>query len=179
MDLRECIRRDRATRAYTDDSVSRETIEELLDVARRAGSGKNRQPWSFLVVRDPDRLETLASFGRYTTPLERAPVGIVLLVENRGDERPLSQDIFDCGRAFQNLKLAATEAGLGSVPQAVDTEEAGEFLEVPDGKTILIVLAVGHPAEPDDTIEGEPKADVLEDTGRRPLEELVHWETHR
>lgn len=179
MEFEACVRRDRATRAFRDEPVSEEIIEGVLDVARQAGSGKNRQPWSFVVVRDRDRLDTLASFGRYTTPLERAPVGIVLLVTNRGDGQPRPQDVLDCGRALQNLSLAVTDVGLGSVPQAVDANDAAALLEVPNEKTVLLILAVGYPDEADDTIEGEPKEAVLESMDRQPLSELVHWETHR
>lgn len=179
MEFRDCVRDDRATRAYTDEEVSEERIESVIDAARRAGSGKNRQPWSFVVVRERDRLDELASLGTYTTPLRRAPVGIVMLVDGRGDGGVADADTFDCGRAFQNMKLAATDMGLGSVPQSVDRERAGALLDVPEAKVVLIALAVGRPAESDDTIEGRDKEDVLESMGREGLDELVHWETHR
>lgn len=178
MDFEECVRRDRATRAFTDEPIPEDTIASLLDTARRAGSGKNRQPWSFVVVRDRERLDTLASFGDYATPLRRAPVGIVILVDKRRDGEVARSDVLDCGRAFQNLKLAATNGGLGSVPQAIDGERADELLEVPGDKTVLIALAVGYPDDAGDTIEGKPKEEVLEETGRSPLDEQLHRETH-
>jgi len=78
MEVSECIRQDRATRAFNDEPVSENEIISVIELARQSGSGKNRQPWSFIIVQDRDRLDELAAFGEYTTPLRRAPVGIVL-----------------------------------------------------------------------------------------------------
>ncbi len=178
MDLTTCIKRDRATREFTDEQVAEGDIRAVIDAARRSGSGKNRQPWSFVVVQDPERRADLAALGKYATPLREAPVAIVLLMDVRDEEVDLNYDVFDCGRAFQNLKLASRDRGLGSVPQGIHREKAATLLEVPESKTVLIALALGHPADGDDTIEGEDKSAVLEDMGRGSLDELLHWETH-
>jgi nitroreductase len=81
VELVEAVRRDRATREFADRSVDRSTVEALVDAARRAGSGHNRQPWTFVAVTDPDRRDELAEFGSYTTPLRNAPLGIVMAVD--------------------------------------------------------------------------------------------------
>lgn len=180
MELAECIRRDRATREFTDRTVDRATVEALIDSARRAGSGHNRQPWTFVAVSDPDRRSRLAEFGSYTTPLRNAPLGIVIAVDGSDSRHRHEHDVFDCGRAAQNLMLAATDRGLGTCPQGFgDREGAHEFLGLPRGKRVLMGFAVGHPAEePADTIEGVDKAEELHHPGRRPVEELLHWERY-
>lgn len=178
MEVSECIRRDRATRTFTDEQISDSEIKYIIDLARQSGSGKNRQPWSFVVIQDRDRLDELASFGEYTTPLRKAPVGIVVLMDDRKEVRKLSL-AFDCGRAFQNMKIAATDRGLGSVPQAIDSEQAEELLNVPGTKSVVMALALGHPAEDDDTIEGKDRDDVLESMERNSFDELIHWEIHQ
>lgn len=181
MDLTECIRADRATRDFADRAVTDETIERLVDSARRVGSGHNRQPWTFLALRDRTRLDALADCGDYTTPLRRAPAGIVVAVDRNEDELHRRHDVFDCGRAAQNLMLTATANGLGTVPQAFhDREGAGDLLGLPAGKQVLIGIALGYPADdPDETIEGVAKEEELDDVGRKPVAELLHWETHR
>lgn len=52
MELTDGLRTTPAARAFTDAAVSDETLAELLDVARFAPSGGNRQPWRVVVVRD-------------------------------------------------------------------------------------------------------------------------------
>ena len=54
MELFEAIRTLRAVREYTDEPVSDEAIRTILDLAVCAPSGGNRQPWEFIVVRDPE-----------------------------------------------------------------------------------------------------------------------------
>lgn len=179
MDLLEAIQRDRATRAFTDEAVPNATVERLIDAARRAGSGKNRQPWSFIAIRDPDRRAALANTGSYTSPLREAPVGIVVLVSDREDGPYTELDVFDCGRAFQNLKLAATAMGLGAVPQFIDRERAGEILGLSSGEHVVIAMALGYPADTDTAIEGRPAEDVLDRMGRRSLDEVLSWERRR
>lgn len=180
MELATCIKSARATRAFSNETVDQTTIEELIDYARRAGSGHNRQPWTFIALTDRDRIDTLASFGNYTTPLTDAPVGIVLAVDKGDSSRRNEHNIFDCGRAAQNLFLGAVELGLGTVPQGIsDREQAAKFLELPDSKRVLMAIAVGYPADtPAATIEGVPKYEELHHPGRKPVADVLHWDTH-
>jgi nitroreductase len=53
MELREVMRTNGAVRAFTDDPVSDEVLADILDTARFAPSGGNRQGWTVIVVRDP------------------------------------------------------------------------------------------------------------------------------
>ena len=53
MDLRHAIRTNGAVRDFRDDPVSDSTVAEILDDARFAPSGGNRQPWKVVSVHDP------------------------------------------------------------------------------------------------------------------------------
>jgi nitroreductase len=52
-DLYELMRCAPSTRRFTDEPVSREVLERVLDNARFAPSGGNRQGWRVIVVTDP------------------------------------------------------------------------------------------------------------------------------
>jgi nitroreductase len=54
IDVRTAIRTTGAVRAFTDAPVDDTVLREVLDDARFAPSGGNRQPWRVAVVRDPD-----------------------------------------------------------------------------------------------------------------------------
>jgi nitroreductase len=54
MDLREVMRTTPATREFTDEPVSDEVLHAVLDVARFAPSGGNRQGWQVIVLKDPE-----------------------------------------------------------------------------------------------------------------------------
>ena len=70
MDLYEVMRTTFAARDFTDDPVSDEVLAKILDNARFAPSGGNRQGWRVLVVRDEKTKDALVpliepTFRRY------------------------------------------------------------------------------------------------------------------
>jgi nitroreductase len=54
MELREVMRTTPATREFTDEPVPDEVVRDLLEVARFAPSGGNRQGWQVIVLKDPE-----------------------------------------------------------------------------------------------------------------------------
>ncbi|MEO1840353.1 MAG: nitroreductase family protein, partial [Pseudomonadota bacterium] len=62
MDLYEVMRTTFAARNFTDDPVPDEVIHNILDNARFAPSGANRQGWRVVVVRKHETKAALASF---------------------------------------------------------------------------------------------------------------------
>ena len=54
MELRDVMRTTPATREFTGEPVPDEVVRDLLEVARFAPSGGNRQAWRVVVLRDPD-----------------------------------------------------------------------------------------------------------------------------
>lgn len=54
MELRDVMRTTPATREFTDEPVPDQVVHDLLEVARFAPSGGNRQAWRVVVLRDPD-----------------------------------------------------------------------------------------------------------------------------
>ena len=60
MELQTAVRTTPATREFTDEPVSDEVIYAILDDARFAPNGGNRQGWHVLVVRDPQRKKRIA-----------------------------------------------------------------------------------------------------------------------
>jgi len=61
MDLDNTLRTTGAVRRFTDDRVDDTTLAAVLDAARFAPSGGNRQPWRVAVVRDPAIRRALGS----------------------------------------------------------------------------------------------------------------------
>jgi len=64
MDLLETLRSTGAVRGFTADPVSDETVASVLDSARFAPSGGNKQPWRVAVVKDLALRSTLAGLMR-------------------------------------------------------------------------------------------------------------------
>jgi nitroreductase len=78
--------------------------------------------------------------------------------------------LYDCGAAVQNIMLLATDAGLGTIAQAmavVYPDIIRKELGIPEDKLIALGIAIGHP---------DWKDPVTEDMrGREPLEEIAKF----
>lgn len=165
----------RMVRAFTDRAVPDDVVDQLLDLARRAPSAGNTQPWSFLVLRDDDvarywstTMPDPAARGRFRWQgLLRAPVLVVPYVRpaayaeryaepdkaatGLGDGTaawPVPYWWVDGGAAVQNLLLGATAAGLGAcLFGQFDREPAVRAaFGVPDDQRALGTIALGWPA---------------------------------
>jgi nitroreductase len=170
MDTWQAINTVRVVREFSDEPVSEEDLERILNAGRRAGSSKNQQHWAFVVVRDREHLRELSSVGRYANHLAGATVAIAL-VRPAEDAPRLYSALWDLGRAAQNMVLAAWELGIGSVPATVyDHDLAARLLGLPDDQVCDYLLSFGHPADPEKlTAPNRPG-------GRVTLEEIVHQE---
>jgi nitroreductase len=118
MDLFEALNQRRCVRSFTKEKVTEEEIHTLLQAAVRAPSGGNRQPWRFVIVRNPDTIETLyraaSSSTQHQLFVKKAPVSIVVCVDlslyKRLPYRERGENLFvlqDAAAAIQNLLLAA------------------------------------------------------------------------
>jgi len=162
----------RAIRHFADRPVPDDVTMRILEAGRWTGSSKNTQPWRFVVVRDRATRERLAGCGRYASHLKGAALAIALVIE------PGGRADFDAGRCAQNLMLAAWAHDVGSCIASMHREDAAKaILGVPPEYHLPLAISFGYPsAEPETTIEGQPREQVLAAIGRRPLRDLVHWE---
>ena len=179
MDVTEAIRMRRSVRKYTEEEVSDEQVEALLEAARWAPSWANTQCVRWIVVRDPDNRAKLADTLPPTNPAGKAirtvPVVLVACAETgragykRGEEVTDKGDwyLFDVASAAQSLMLAAQEMGLGTVHIGLfDAKAVEAALDVPPGVRVVELIPVGHPAE-------QPHG-----PGRKELSELVFRERY-
>jgi nitroreductase len=150
----------RAIRQYTDEPVSKEDIEKILEAARWTGSSKNTQSWAFLVFTDRAQLDRLAECGSFTDPIRNATAAIVLVQEPQGYE-------FDIGRAAQNIMLAAKAIGVASCPITLHKQDVvNSFLDLEEGQVARYAVSLGYPAE---------DAAPARFGGRKDSERLVRW----
>lgn len=71
--LFEAIHTQRAIRRFTDEPVSDEAIRRILEAAIRAPSGRNTQPWRFIVIRDTATKRRIGDY--YRRACEEAGIG--------------------------------------------------------------------------------------------------------
>jgi nitroreductase len=154
----------RTTRWFTDDAVGDDVLGSVLETARWTGSARNRQPWRFHTVRNPDTRAELSRCGAYAVHLRAAPVVLLLALD-----LSWSDAAFDGGRVAQNIMLAAHVLGLGSCPVTFFPEDNVERVTALAGFSapwqVRTGIALGHPAP-------SPAGRSAIPTGRLSLDEL-------
>src|ERR1044071_6765866 len=138
--------RVRQFRQFLPEPPTDEQLDALAEVARWTGSGKNTQPWRFIIVRDREVLAKIHEAGLpQTRSLATAPAAIAIALP----EDNLS-NAFDEGRVAERLLIAAQSLGLGAgIAWAVPGIRGlvGELLGVPASWFIRTLVVVGHPTE--------------------------------
>lgn len=145
-----------SARAYSNQPVSDELLNAVIDAGLKAPTGMNLQELSFSVVKgDNPVLEELDAEKRRLRDQEKqphlfyyeAPYFIII----SADENEKWAHV-DAGIAVQNMALAAESLGLGNliigcVYDAMHGEKKDYFNEkfmIPEGKSFIIALAIGY-----------------------------------
>ncbi len=159
MDALAAIRKRRSVRDYTGDPVPREDLETIVDAARLAASGFNRQPWDFIVVTDRAMIEQFKPAANW---IEKAGAVIAVVVDTTSQYW-----LEDAAAAVQNMLVAATALGYGSCwleGNTIPMEDTFKpLLGVPADRRLLTLVPIGVPV-------GWPTKE------KRPLDEVLHWE---
>ena len=182
MDLEEVIQKRRSIRKYFPKKVEREILEKILEQGILAPSAKNGQPWRFVVIQEDEILkneiadlvqqsgdETITqrktgeSIINTANIMKQAPV--LVLVFNSFGEHFLEPNMQSIGACIENICLAATNLGLGSLWIAntnyAKTEIEDLFLE--QEGNLAAAISLGYADE-------NPSA-----RPRRPIKEITVW----
>jgi len=164
LDTIEAIQNRRSIRKYRTDPVDEKTLRTVLEAGRLAPSWSNTQCWKFVIVRDSETKNKLAETisappGMPANPalnaIRTAPVVIVACAEKGKAgyfEGKAATDkgeywyMFDVALAMENMMLAATSLGLGTVHVGLfDNKKAEEILGVPQGYCVIEMSPLGYP----------------------------------
>jgi nitroreductase len=164
MDPLEILKVRRSIREYSDEQISKDLLEKIVEAARFSPTARNVQPWEFIVItRIPTlkKISELAENGRF---LAQAKACIAVFC---ADTKYYLED--GCA-ATCNILLAATALGLGSCWVAGDKKpycaQVSELLNVPAAYKLVSLVALGYPKSRDSFHIAEKKG----------LKEVIHWE---
>ena len=149
MDVSEAIYGRRSIRRYTDQAIEPDLLESLLDAARWAPNGGNRNPWRFIVVTSPIQKQLLLRFAPGVDDMPAAIVVICIeMKQARVRETARLVYMADAAIAAQNIALAGYSLGLGSC-MVVSFADAAlrTLLSLPDQVSPYLILTLGYPDE--------------------------------
>lgn len=140
-------------RFFEDEQVERDTLIDLVDLARVSASGRNLQPLKYFISNDAALnakiFPTLAWAGylkEWDGPVDgERPSAYIVMMEDTSLGHGM---VHDQGIASQTILLGAVEKGLGGcIIASVKKDELAQLLGLPDHLKIALVLALGKPKE--------------------------------
>jgi nitroreductase len=165
MELEDAIRTRRTHKAYGSEPVARETLEELLELARWAPNHNLTNPWRFRVV-GPESLAALkqAAGPEAAAKLDRAPTLVVASQLRSDDPVQDEEDLSAVSVAIAYVLLAAHSRGLAGywrTPGVLRTPEGRSAVGVPDGERVLGLIHLGHPRQDKEPPERLPTGEFV------------------
>jgi nitroreductase len=158
----------RAIRRIKPDAIADADLNSILDAARQAPNGANRQPWHFVVLQDADVRKRFGELYRVAWWAKRNDEGFfkpadipdhyklaMTLADNIGEVPAI---VLVCttspgGResvipATQNLLLAARGLGIGGTITSLHAnveDDVQELINLPDGAGVVYCIPLGYP----------------------------------
>jgi nitroreductase len=186
--IEELITKTRSYRRYQEsEPIPIEALRWLVTLARFSASGSNRQPLKFILSCDPKTNARIFPHTRWAGFLtgwggpaegERPAAYVVIL----GDTEIRKGDYVDHGIAAQSIVLGAMEKGIGGcMIGSIDRPKLRAVLEIPERYEILLIVALGKPAEtvvledvgPDGSIKYYRDDEDVHHVPKRTLAELI------
>jgi nitroreductase len=139
----------RSIRSFTNESVSKETMEEIIRAGMQSPSAMNKQPWEFIVTNKKEDKNAIAVASQYASCVKNADYAIVVLSNHKKDNREDYWWVQDLSAATQNILLAITEASLAGVwlgfyPNEKRVNALKEHFDLDEKLVPFSVIAVGH-----------------------------------
>ncbi|WP_404275510.1 nitroreductase [Exiguobacterium undae] len=167
MNARQLILERRSVRAYTDQPIPNEMIEEILEAAIYAPTHKLREPWRFVLANEDGQaryvdqlMNLLAARGQLDQKTDEqrqmmrqkfadVPVYLTVLYEVQGTEDQQMEDLLATAAMIQNIQLLATELGLGCCWKSGKhwfTDGYAELIGATETERVAGVIQLGWPA---------------------------------
>ena len=157
MKVMEAILKRRSIRQFANQPIAQDDLNTLLRAAMMAPTARNCQEWEFVVVRNKETFKKMMHVHPYAKMLEQADCAIIVCGNTQREHAP-GYWMADCGAATQNILLAATSLGIGSVwlgvyPNEERMKGLAELLGLPDYVKPLNIIALGYPAEKKEEVD--------------------------
>ena len=165
--LMELLKTRRTYRRFEQKAIDQEIIDEILLAARYASSAANRQPLSYIVIKDADKVAEVFRYTKWAGALppeqgqpkeNERPVLFIAVVENMNINKNCDTD---AGMAISNMTLAAWNRGVGScMIGACDKPTLSKMFGLNENQVLHTVVAFGYPSHVSHIVDVENPEEV-------------------
>jgi nitroreductase len=149
----ELLKTRRTYRRFEQKDIPEEVINEILTAARLASSAANRQPLSYIVIKEPKAVADVFGYTKWAGALppevgqpkeNERPRIFIAVVENLNINGDCDTD---AGLAISNMTLAAWNRGVGScMIGACNKPALSEMFGLTQQQKLHTVVAFGYPS---------------------------------
>lgn len=142
------IKGRRSIRKYSDEKISKETIQKIIEAANWAPSACNYQNWKFIVIDNGYTKQKIVEMGGAVF-IKDAPMGILVVYNDYTTNPEYPDYVESAAAAIQNMLLAAHSFGLGScwVNMLPTKSQIRKLFSIPKNYDVIGYIALGYPAE--------------------------------
>ena len=178
MDFLDLVRTRQSVRRYIGRPVEPDKLEKMIEAVRLAPSASNSQPWTLVIVNDPELKTNLAratitravSLNKFA---QEAPLFVVFVIEKPKHITQIAASIknrefplIDIGIAAEHFCLQAAALGLGTCMIGwFNEKKVRQLLGIPANKRIGLIISVGY----------APEDYPLRKKIRKPVEEMSRY----
>jgi len=145
-------------RQFDSKKVPAEVKLRVLEAARAAGTGMNKQEWRFILIQEKEMLKRLAEDSTSGGWVAGANFAVIVL-----SDPTLGFHGIDAGRAVQNMELAAWDQGvISGIYTGIKDEKMRKDFAIPGTLKAVVVVAFGYPVKK-----------IIGKKNRMPLTELA------
>ena len=160
MDALTCLKTRRSIRSFATTDIDAAIVTDILDCARLAPTAMNKQPWSFVVVRNAATRHRMVEIAGHAEFLRTTPVAIAVCLDGWDYWKE------DGAAATMAMLVAAHAHCLGACWVSMEPHPYAPaiktLLGVADTQHLLAVVALGYPVE-------------TPSPGKRPLADMVRY----
>ncbi|WP_407421709.1 nitroreductase family protein [Methanobrevibacter sp.] len=173
MEYKDLLLKRRSVRKFTDEDVTKDQLNQILQAGLLAPTSRNRKPCNFLVVSNKKTLKELSEVKEHGSKFLADANKAIVVIANT-----LVADtwIEDSSIALSFMHLMAADIGVGScwiqihMRKSSDGEDAEklvrDIVKIDDYFRIVGILALGIP-------DGDVKPHTLEDIDKTNIHFLV------
>lgn len=172
MELFDAMLKRRSVRKFSDEDITKDQLDRILQAALLAPTSMNRKPCNFMVIENKEKLEKLSKAKDHGADLIAGANKAIAVI---ADTLVADTWIEDSSIALTYMHLMATDLGIGSCWVQIhlrsrDGEDSEsivrEILKIDDHYRIVGILALGVP-------ENMPEPHTLEDIDKNKIHFLV------
>ena len=145
-DVNSIIANRKSCRSFLPKEVDINDIYTMLESARWAPSGKNGQPWRFVIVKDCIIKKHIAECSKYKNWMVEANAFIIVYLDKEKSYH-YKKDLQGIGAAIENICLQATALGIGScwIGEIIVNEAiVNKIINVPKSYELMAVICIGY-----------------------------------